>query len=605
MATATGEGTRLTGLHRALIKRQLDRYPNRGARLSYLGIVVLIAVVLYYVYWEEGATLPLLLPYYHMSFRYFLYLVVISNGLGAFAAVVGGFSDKIGRVNLVLGGILVIGLLQLVAIPNISTKLAFAFAYSVIGIVEGIILVVTPALMRDFSPQVGRASAMGFWTLGPTLGSLVAALVATHTLVHLPPWQDQFMISGTVTLVVFVIAFIFLRELTPGLRSQLMVTDQERGLVEARALGLDLDAARRHPLRSVIRWDLITSSIGISLFLLIYYASVTILTLYWVVVFSQTTSNANGINTWFWAFNAGTVVVVGILSDALRVRKPFMLVGAVGAIVMTIVFLSRTSDPHTTYYTNVLISSLLGVMLGIAYPAWMAGFTEQVEAHNPALAATGIAVWGWVLRIVVAISFVVLPYVITTATTLVDNENAATSLQTFQSAQPYVPGATNASPPAAPAAVLTDLDKVGPPGEALAAILRGYASTHNLGQALTSVPSSLRGQISGLVAFDPLAADIQKGKAVTSTQIAAVEKSSPQLASLLRAEQKVVPAQKAAPAEWRRWWWVCAGGQAVFLLLIFTMRGFWRPSSARRVIAEHQVLARAEFEKIQAPDLVA
>ena len=32
------------------------------------------------------------------------------------------------------------------------------------GFVEGICLVATPALIRDFSPQVGRATAMGFWT---------------------------------------------------------------------------------------------------------------------------------------------------------------------------------------------------------------------------------------------------------------------------------------------------------------------------------------------------------------------------------------------------------------------------------------------------------
>ena len=33
-----------------------------------------------------------------------------------------------------------------------------------VGLVEGICLVATPALIRDFSPQVGRATAMGFWT---------------------------------------------------------------------------------------------------------------------------------------------------------------------------------------------------------------------------------------------------------------------------------------------------------------------------------------------------------------------------------------------------------------------------------------------------------
>ena len=69
----------------------------------------------------------------------------------------------------------------------------------------------------------------------------------------------------------------------------------------------------------------------------------------------------------------------------------------------------------------------------------MANYTEQVESHNPALTASGLAVWGWILRITVALSFLVLPYVITTSTVLVDNQNAATALKAIQSAQPYAP----------------------------------------------------------------------------------------------------------------------------------------------------------------------
>ena len=52
---------------------------------------------------------------------------------------------------------------------------ATGISRSFIGLVEGVILVATPALIRDFSPQLGRASAMGFWTLGPVVGSLVVA----------------------------------------------------------------------------------------------------------------------------------------------------------------------------------------------------------------------------------------------------------------------------------------------------------------------------------------------------------------------------------------------------------------------------------------------
>ena len=63
----------------------------------------------------------------------------------------------------------------------------------------------TPALVRDFSPQLGRASAMGFWTIGPVAGSLITSLVAVHTLNHFGQthWKSQFVISGCAALAVF------------------------------------------------------------------------------------------------------------------------------------------------------------------------------------------------------------------------------------------------------------------------------------------------------------------------------------------------------------------------------------------------------------------
>ena len=170
------------GLANALWKRQLSTYPNTWPRLGYLAIVVLTTIMLYYLYYVEGAVTPLLLPYYHMSFQFFLYLLVVSNAIGAFSAFIGGLSDKIGRANLTIYGTLVVALVQLLAIPHIHDKWGFAAAYCVIGFVEGVILVSTPALMRDFSPQMGRGVAMGFWALGPTMGALAASLVATHTL---------------------------------------------------------------------------------------------------------------------------------------------------------------------------------------------------------------------------------------------------------------------------------------------------------------------------------------------------------------------------------------------------------------------------------------
>lgn len=588
------------GFANALGRRQLHRYPRTAARYGYLGIVVLTTITLYYLYYVEGAVLPLLLPSYHMSFEYFLYVIVVSNAIGAFTAFIGGLSDKIGRANLTIYGTLVVGLVQLVAIPNVHSKFGFAIAYSVIGFAEGTILVSTPALMRDFSPQVGRGAAMGFWALGPTMGALAASLVATHTLTHLHPFQDQFIISGFFCMGIVIISFIFLRELSPQLRDQLMVTERERALVEARAMGIDVESAIAHPLRSMLRLDLLSSSIGISLFLLFYFASVSVLTLYWVVIFGRTTPDANAINVWYAAFLSGALVFFGVLSDRLRVRKPFMVVGAVATIVATVFLILQVNDPHVGYYSNVLIMVLLAITIGCAYAPWMASYTEQIEAHNPALTATGLAVWGWTLRIVVAVSFLVLPRVITTSTTLVDNQQAAGVLQTIQAAVPYAPGASGCSSKPVPQSVLANLRATGEPGpQTLEKLLAACSQSHNLLSAITAAGGVNNPQVQGLLAYNPLATAISKGQPVSAAEIQSkVGVHSQNLASLLIAEQKVIPAQAASPNEWKRWWGICIGGQGIFLLLVFAMRGRWSPRAAKRDFEEHERMVTEELAKI-------
>jgi MFS family permease len=599
-------GTRQGGLANAFWRRQLHHYPDTWPRIGYLAIVVLTTIMLYYLYYVEGAVTPRMLPYYHMSFQFFLYLLVVSNAIGAFSAFVGGLSDKIGRANLTIFGTFLVALIQLFAIPHISDKWWFAASYCVIGFVEGVILVSTPALMRDFSPQLGRGFAMGFWALGPTMGALCASLVATNTLDHLYPWQDQFIISGLVCMGVVIIAFFFLRELSPQLRDQLMVTERERALVEARAMGVDVEGSIAHPLRSMFKLDLVSSSIAISVFLLFYYASVSVLTIYWVVTFNRTTAQANGINVWLAAALSIGLVVSGFLSDLARVRKPFMLAGAVCGIVMLLFLIHQTGQPHAGYYANVLVVVLLALSISLAYAPWMANYTEQVESHNPALTATGLAIWGWILRITVALSFLVLPHVITTSTVLVDNQNAGATLQSIEAAQPYAPSLSHpvCSSSPVPANVIANLQNAQttpdarPEMQTLVTILQTCNSTHDLSKALTAAGGLSNPRVAGLNAFNPVATDIQNGKPVTQAQIATVAKSSPNLANLLVAAEKLVPAKKTSPNEWKRWWTVCLIGMAVFGVLVFFMRGRWSPRAARRDLAEHDRMVSEELAKL-------
>jgi len=597
-------------LRKAFGRRQLEHYPDTLPRLGYLAIVVLTTIMLYYLYYVEGAVTPRMLPYYHMTFQFFLYLLVVSNAIGAFSAFVGGLSDRIGRANLTIYGTLVVALIQLFAIPHISDKWWFAASYCVIGFVEGVILVSTPALMRDFSPQMGRGVAMGFWALGPTMGALCASLVATNTLDHLYPWQDQFIISGIVCLCVVAISFLFLRELSPQLRDQLMVSERERALVEARARGIDVVAATRHPIRSMMKIDLVSSSIAISLFLLFYYASVSVLTIYWVVTFNRTAAQANGINVWLAAALSIGLVVAGLLSDWARVRKPFMLVGAACAMVMMLFLIRQTDHPHTSYYGNVLVIVLLASSIALAYAPWMANYTEQVESHNPALTASGLAIWGWILRITVALSFLVLPYVVTTSTVLVDNQNAGAALQAIQAAQPYAPSAATlqCSRATAPTDVITNLQTspvAGPELNTLATLLETCNATHDFAKALTAAGGLSNPRVLGLNAFNVVALDIQNGKPATQSQIQGVARYSPALAGLLTAEPKVLAAQKSSPGEWKRWWTVCLIGMAIFAVLVFFMRGRWSPRAARRDLKERERLVEEELARITKEEPIA
>ena len=234
--------------------RQLDRYPSNGPRALYLGIVIITTIILYYELYVGGSVATKISQELNMSLTFLISVSIVGNALGVFAALFAGIADRWGRANMVVYGLAITGVL-VYCIGFVHTKVMYLVLVSVIGLVEGVILVATPALIRDFSPQLGRASAMGFWTLGPVLGSLVVSEVSSHTLDSHPDWQFQFRVCGIVGLIVFVIAFFGLRELAPRLRDQLMVSLRDRTLIEARARGIDPEKALQGHWRQMLKLE--------------------------------------------------------------------------------------------------------------------------------------------------------------------------------------------------------------------------------------------------------------------------------------------------------------------------------------------------------------
>jgi len=656
-------------------QRQLGSYPDTGIRIVYLAITVLATVTLYYELYVGGSVSTLILANLNMTFTFFVVTLAFGALIGAFGSLFAGLGDRYGRANMVVFGLLAVGLVVTFALPNATNKWEFTIFSFVVGFVEGMCLVATPALIRDFSPQVGRATAMGFWTSGPVLGSLIVAVVGSATIpavvLHTRFWTHEYLIAGIVGLVIFLVAFVGLRELSPRLRDQLMVTLHDRALIEARAKGLtdeDIANALRHPFRQLLKVDVVVSSFAISIFLLIYYTAVGFAVIYLTTVFGFTVKDANGLGNWNWGFNVLAVILIGIVSDLFRVRKPFMFIGGVAAAIMTVVFLLQFGH-HPSYYTMAAILAVLSFCLGVAYVPWMASFTETVEARNPALIATGLAIWGWIIRIVVFVSYLIIPLIITSVTPLVNyGSTVATYAATyktelaFATAHPTVVAAAQKTPPSViatassiPPAVLatakadsTQLANAVKFAPELAVIkanpalftkLAAYPNPAKIPPALTAQAIKAAGggakglgilttiaankpAITGVIAAAPALATVAPYAtqlktiapysanltlmAPYSAQLTALSKVPPGVFAYLKAHGAAVTTAAAqAPGQWRTWWWICFGGMIFFLCSIPLLKGRWRTRDAKRDEAEHEAMVQAELAKLKTTEASA
>ncbi|MBJ7451675.1 MAG: MFS transporter [Blastococcus sp.] len=616
--------------------RQLSSYPENGPRSLYLAITVLATVVLYYELYIQGAVATQIITDFNFSFTGYVFVSVLGNLIGAFASLFAGLADRWGRANLVVYGLLITGAIILFGLPHAPDKTVFTILFALLSFVEGVVLVATPALIRDFSPQVGRGVAMGFWTLGPVLGSLVVTSVSSSTLDSHPDWRFQFYVCGIAGLVVFVIAFLGLRELSPGLRDQLMVSMRDRALIEARAAGIDPDKALTGHWKQMLRFDVIGSAFAVSVFLLLYYILVGFAVVYFATVYGYSEARGNGLANWYWITNAIALVVTGVLTDRFRVRKPFMIVGGIISIVGSTLFALAATDPDVDYYTLARYFVLAAAGGGMAYVAWMASFTETVERHNPAATATGLAIWGWILRIVVSVSLAIFTLVVPATSILVDK---GTRVQEIVAEHPEEVAVLSAIDPEASEALSEDQGDIDALSTALGDVARQQGASDaeaddvsaavierapQLGAVQTIDPDTLATLQSGDLSVAPTAiGQISEGLGVSEAEAGEllVSLAAPDVqadlesiipyATVLQDAQAAIPAddleflgangaevqeaQEDNPGQWQTWWWVCIGGQVIFLPFVFVMTGRWSPKKAREDELAHEEKVQREL----------
>ncbi len=377
-------------------QRELVHYPAAPARVWYLVVTLAIAVTLYSHVFVAVSALPLLQRELGFTLQHFGLFFMLVFLVSAISSLFGSLSDRLGRANLVVYGSILSGLLTL-GIALTGTTSSFFIAGWILTFVEGVLQITLLALVRDFSPRMSRAFALGFYSIGPWGGQILAATVARLTLPVYGTWQSQYVISSALSLLVALIAFLGLRELGPGLRGQVVMTADAAAGLEERAARFDVAAATRHPWRQMLRSSILLSSLGYGFYFVPRYTFNLFLPTYLNGALALSLVQANSIASFFGLAFIGGSLVVGFCSDRLQVRKPFMLIGTVAVALTLVFFMGLTPDTALGVLTLTLIC--LSFCLAMGNVSWLAAFTETAEAINPALIGTALAIQGAILRL--------------------------------------------------------------------------------------------------------------------------------------------------------------------------------------------------------------
>lgn len=385
--------------------RELDEYPEGMRRLWILAMVVLAVLVGSYEA-QIAPVVPLLLTDLDIDLTTYGSVSAVAAVSGAVAAAIGGrLTDHLGRVRLLVPLMLLTALCCL-AMTLVHSARDLLVARVVLAFVDGAAVASTAPLVRDFSPRLGRAQAFGFWTWGPVGASLLASGLAAWTLpLFDDSWRSQFVIMAAVSLVLSVVIAANIADLTPELRARIRETEREVVLparATRRARGRDLLARPR-------MW---AHGVGISMWLVLYLTLAVYGPAMLVDSFGVTTAGASAIMSTFWVLDLAVLIVVGRVSDRLRLRKPFALGGTLAAALVAgylAVLMGRSAVPAGEL---MVTGALLGAALAVAFGPWMANFSEDAEDVDPRLQGTAWGIFGFASRATAVLVLLVVPPVV-------------------------------------------------------------------------------------------------------------------------------------------------------------------------------------------------
>jgi MFS family permease len=387
--------------------RELTRYPVGIRRLRYLLMAVLASLILNFE-GQIAPVVPLLLDDLHMTLTTYGAIGAVAVAVGAVSAAIGGrLADRWGRTILLVPIMFVTAILDYATVL-VHTPGQLLIVRSLLLFVEGAAVTTTAGLVRDFSPRMGRSTAFAFWTWGPVGANFLAAGIAAVTLPLFVSWRSQFVIIGTVALVVSVIITVYIADLAPQLRAQVIHS-------EADMAGIDASGAEEVQLgqaRQLLRQRRVLAHlVGITSWQVFYWTLQVFGPTISVQAFGYTGSQAATVAAASWAINLVVLFAVGRLSDRLQLRKPFILVGTVAGLAVMGFLIRLVGSGHASMGTLIAVYAVLGSALAVAFAPWMAQFSEDVEDIRPELQGTAWGLFGLSVRVMIVAMLIVAPTV--------------------------------------------------------------------------------------------------------------------------------------------------------------------------------------------------
>jgi MFS family permease len=385
--------------------RVLNEYP-RGAHRWTLLLLTVLAVILASYEFQLAPILSLLLPYLHLSkvgYGYFVSFAVLISAISAFVG--GPLADRYGRVVIIDGCLAAVTMLVFANLFIVGIK-SFIVVRTVMGIVAGLMAGAGAALVRDMSPRLSRALAFGLLTIGPVGSNYLANFIAGVTLPIYHTWQSQMWIMGFLGIAMYIPIFLFLKDLSPELR--LRIYQSEIASIEAEGRRLpaaaELPSSARDAFAALLKhfepWLMV---LPFTVSLSLYIAIQAFGPLMFTESFHYTPAAAAAMCAYFWLGNMGALIVTGLISDRLQIRKPIAILGAMLTAALLIWWIP-TFGEALPRHTMTIVATVLGCFLAITSVPWAAQYSEALEEISPALQATGWAFYGLALRAWLAIS---------------------------------------------------------------------------------------------------------------------------------------------------------------------------------------------------------